>query len=136
MDVAQQFERVRFGIRTLRKRNKHLLDAAEPLHYIINEERQKFGNQIRIDILFACHLLPRDGTRSQYTRRLVHMHPRQSGAKKLGRQSLLLEGALFEGGEVGGRIAAEAGPWRGGAVSSGLGFRAIWQDRRPRGPER
>src|SRR3954469_1731421 len=82
MDVAQQFERVRFGIRTLRKRNKHLLAAAEPLHYIINEERQKFGNQIRIDILFACHLLLRDGTRSQYTRRLVHMHPRQSGAKK------------------------------------------------------
>src|SRR4051812_8467925 len=54
----------------------------------------------------------------------------------LGRQSLLLEGALFEGGEVCRRIAAEAGPWRFGAVSSGLGFRAIWQDRRPRGPER
>src|SRR3954463_11299072 len=44
----------------------------------------------------------------------------------LGRQSQLLEGALFEGDEVGGRVPAEAGPWRGGAVSSGLGFRAIW----------
>jgi hypothetical protein len=43
----------------------------------------------------------------------------------LGRQSLLLESALFEVGEVCRRIAAEAGPWRGGAVSSGLGFRAI-----------
>src|SRR3954467_7683033 len=50
----------------------------------------------------------------------------RSVIKKLGRQSQLLEGALFEGDEVGGRVPAEAGPWRGGAVSSGLGFRAIW----------
>src|SRR3954468_1607816 len=37
--------------------------------------------------------------------------------KKLGRQSLLLEGALFEGGEVGGRIAAEAGAQDPGVVA-------------------
>src|SRR3954467_6438425 len=35
----------------------------------------------------------------------------------LGRQSLLLEGALFEGGEVGGRIPAEAGAQDPGVVA-------------------
>src|SRR3954466_3913113 len=45
--------------------------------------------------------------------------------KSLGRQSLLLEGALFEGGEVGGRIAAEAGAQDPGVVAlfqAGSGF--------------
>src|SRR3954466_3674204 len=53
----------------------------------------------------------------------VH-HPTPS-EKKLGRQSLLLEGALFEGGEVGGRIAAEAGAQDPGVVAlfqAGSGF--------------
>src|SRR4051812_37835366 len=68
--------------------------------------------------------------------RVVARRAMLQGQKTLGRQSLLLEGALFEGGEGGGRIAAEAGPWRFGAVSSGLGFRAIWQDRRLQGPGR
>src|SRR5690349_3453357 len=46
-------------------------------------------------------------------------------AKKLRRQSQLLEGALFEGGEVGGRIAAEAGAQDPGVVAlfqAGSGF--------------
>src|SRR3954452_13188081 len=45
----------------------------------------------------------------------VH-HPTPS-EKKLGRQSLLLEGALFEGGEVGCRIPAEAGAQDPGVVA-------------------
>src|SRR3954468_17131507 len=32
--------------------------------------------------------------------------------------------------------SGSAGPWRFGAVSSGLGYRAIWQDRPPPGPGR
>ena len=45
--------------------------------------------------------------------------------KKLRRQSQLLEGALFEGDEVGGRIAAEAGAQDPGVVArfqAGSGF--------------
>src|SRR4051794_41408819 len=45
--------------------------------------------------------------------------------KKLGRQSQLLEGALFEGAEVSGRVPAEAGAQDPGVVAlfqAGSGF--------------
>src|SRR3954454_12218380 len=56
----------------------------------------------------------------------IRAHHKAAGAsKKLGRQSQLLEGALFEGGEVGGRVPAEAGAQDPGVVAlfqAGSGF--------------
>jgi hypothetical protein len=49
----------------------------------------------------------------------------EDAAKKLRRQSQLLEGALFEGDEVGGRVPAEAGAQDPGVVAlfqAGSGF--------------
>src|SRR3954451_6565689 len=56
---------------------------------------------------------------------LPKLKPPTRAAFFLGWQSLLLEGALFEGGEVGGRIAAEAGAQDPGVVAlfqAGSGF--------------
>ena len=63
----------------------------------------------------------------------LHHRPTPS-EKKLRRQSQLLEGALFEGGEVSGRIPAEAGAQDPGVVAlfqAGSGFAPFDQiDRR------
>jgi hypothetical protein len=61
-------------------------------------------------------------------------------AQKKTRAAKLAVGRLVVRGRRGRRQdsggSGSAGPWRGGAVSTDLGFLAIWQDRRPRGPER
>jgi hypothetical protein len=65
-----------------RKRYNHLLDTAEPFHYVIDKEWQEFGNQIRIYIVLTRHLLPRNGISAQHTSYRTDMHPRQNDVKK------------------------------------------------------